>query len=243
MSHTVSRNPELDLEDPFNWRHDMWPGHTMTQDQFFDFCQKNRKIRFERSVEGEITIMAPTGAESGAQDLSVGAQLYYWARSDGTGKTFGSSTGCILPNGANRSPDVSWVSKERLASFTPAQMKKFLPLCPDVVIEILSPSDGLKRTLEKMDEHIENGDKLGWFINPRNQQAQEYRPGKEVQILEKSMTLFGRSGTAKVRTGSRIGVAAVKGGQWPVVSVYHWPLCREFVKKCLANLPRRGFIP
>ncbi len=192
MSQTISSIPRSDLEDSFFLpRHDFLPAHAMTQDQFFEFCQRNRKIRFERSAEGEITIMAPAGGEAGAQNLSVGAQLYFWASIDGTGKAFDSSTGFDLPSGATRSPDVSWVRKDRLAALTAEQLKKFLPLCPDVVIEILSPSDSLRRTLAKMEEFMENGARLGWFINPRNQQVHVFRPGKEVEILEKPMTLSG----------------------------------------------------
>ena len=169
----------------------MSPAVPMTQDQFFDFCQQNRKIRIERNAQGEIFIMAPSGGESSAQDLSVAAQLYNWARLDKTGKAFGSSAGFILPNAANRSPDASWVSLARLAEVTSEQMKKFIPLCPDFVAEVLSPTDSLKQTVAKMEEYMENGAKLGWLINPRRKQVHVYRPGQPVEILESPTSVSG----------------------------------------------------
>jgi Uma2 family endonuclease len=169
----------------------MLPAVPMTQQQFFDFCQQNRKQRIERTAQGELIIMPPSGGESGARNLSVGAQLYVWARHDGRGKAFDSSTGFILPNGANRSPDASWVLLTRLAELTPEQLKRFLPLCPDFLVEILSPTDSLRQTIEKMEEYIANGAQLGWLIDARQQQVHIYRPQQPAQILDKPLTLSG----------------------------------------------------
>ena len=116
----------------------------MTQDQFYAFCQQNPDWRFERSAQGELIIMAPTGGESSSSNASVTGQLYAWAIRDETGRVFDSSGGFILPSGANRSPDTSWVLKSRLALIPPEQLKKFVPLSPDFVVEMLSPSDSLK---------------------------------------------------------------------------------------------------
>ena len=164
---------------------------TMTQDQFFDFCQQNRDMRFERNAKGELIVMAPTGGESSAQNLSVAAQLYNWAASVKKGRAFDSSGGFILPNGVNRSPDASWISPEQLATITPEQMKKFLPVCPYFLVELISPSDCLKQTLEKMDEYIANGAKLGWLIIPEKKQVHVYRPGQPVQVIDNPKTLSG----------------------------------------------------
>jgi Uma2 family endonuclease len=192
MSQTAIATLPPDLEAPFSsFRLQMLPAVPMTQDQFFEFCQQNRKIRMERTAQGELIIMPPSGGESGAQNLSVGAQLFFWAKGRGTGKAFDSSTGFILPSGANRSPDASWVSTPQLAQISQEQMKKFLPVCPDFLVEVLSPSDSVGLTLEKMEEYIANGAKLGWFINPRNRQVRVYRPGQEVQVLEFPATLAG----------------------------------------------------
>jgi len=181
-----------DVEMPFSsFQLQMLPAVPMTQEQFFDFCQQNRKIRMERTAQGELLIMPPSGGETGAQNLSVSAQLYVWSRRDGTGKGFDSSTGFILPNGANRSADASWVSLARLAALSPEQLKKFLPFCPDFVVEILSPTDSLRKTIEKMAEYMANGACLGWLINPRNHQVHVYRPQQPAQLIESPKTLSG----------------------------------------------------
>lgn len=167
------------------------PAVPMTQDQFFELCQQNRKVRFERTAEGELIIMPPSGGGSGKRNLSVGAQLYNWAVMDGTGEAYDSSTGFILPNGANRSPDASWIIKSRLSLLTAEQQEKFMPLSPDVLVEILSPSDSLKQTQEKLEEYIDNGTRLGWLIDPKKKQVHVYRPGQPVDVLENPQSLSG----------------------------------------------------
>jgi Uma2 family endonuclease len=169
----------------------MAPAVPMSQDQFFDFCQQNRKLRIERTAQGELLIMPPAGGESSQQNLAIGAQLYVWSKRDGTGEAFDSSVGYILPNGANRSPDASWVAKRRLANVSPAQRKKFLPLCPDFAVEILSPSDDLRKTEEKMEEYLANGMQLGWLINPRVLRVHIYRRQQSMQIVETPASLAG----------------------------------------------------
>lgn len=192
MNSTMIQNFNPEVEPYFSsLRLKMAPAVPMTQEQFFDFCQQNRRIRFERTAKGELIVMPPAGGESSAQNLSVAAQLYFWTRQDGTGKAFDSSGGFILPNGANRSPDASWVLLSRLIGFSKEQLRKFLPLCPDFVVEVLSPSDSLQQTLEKMEEYMNNGAKLGWLINPRQNQVCVYRPGQQVQILENPTSLAG----------------------------------------------------
>jgi Uma2 family endonuclease len=169
----------------------MLPAVSMTQDQFFDFCQQNRKLRFERTAKGELIVMPPAGGESSVQNLSVAAQLYNWCKRVGVGKAFDSSGGFILPSGANRSPDASWISPEQLAVITPEQMKRFVPVCPFFLVELLSPSDSLKKTQEKMVEYIANGCKLGWMIVPDKKQVHVYRPDQPVQVLDNPQTVSG----------------------------------------------------
>lgn len=167
------------------------PVISMTQDQFFDLCQQNPEMRFERNAKGELIIMPPAGGESSAQNLSVASQLYAWVKRAGIGKAFDSSGGFILPNGANRSPDTSWISPEQLARITAEQMKKFLPVCPFFLVELISPSDSLKKTQEKMEEYMANGTMLGWLIIPEKKQIHVYRPGQPVQVLDNPQTLAG----------------------------------------------------
>jgi Uma2 family endonuclease len=167
------------------------PAVPMTQDQFFDFCQQNRDIRFERTAEGDLIIMSPTGGEGGIQDLSVAAQLYIWTTQVGKGKALGPSGGFILPNGATRSPDAAWITSEQWAGVPPKQRKKFLPLCPFFLIEMRSPSDSLKELQDKMDEYIANGCRLGWLIDPEPRQVHVYRPGGPPQVLDKPQSVSG----------------------------------------------------
>jgi Uma2 family endonuclease len=163
----------------------------MTQDQYFDFCQLNADKRFERTAEGELIIMPPSGGDSGVRDASVVGQLYAWWVPIGKGRVLGPSGGFILPNGANRAPDAAWVSPEQLATITPEQRRKFWPVCPFFLIEVLSPSDSLKKLQEKMEEYQANGCRLGWLIDPDKLQVHIYRPGQPVQVLDNPRTLAG----------------------------------------------------
>lgn len=167
------------------------PAIHMTADQFFEFCQINRDWRMERTVQGDILIMAPAGGEASSRNLELSAQLRNWAKRDGSGVAFDSSAGFTLPDGATRSPDAAWVRKARLKNLTAEQKQKFLPLCPDLVVELLSPSDRLSTAQDKMQEYLENGAQLGWLIDPKHRRVYVYRPGVDVQCLEDPETLPG----------------------------------------------------
>ena len=163
----------------------------LTEEQFFEFCQINRDLRIEQTAKGDLIIMPPTGGETGRRNFKLNIPFGIWEKQDGSGVTFDSSTGFILPNGAKRSPDVSWVKRSRLARLTPAEKKKFLPLCPDFVVELRSASDSVKELQDKMQEYIDNGAQLGWLIDPENKRVYVYRPHSEVECLENPSTLSG----------------------------------------------------
>ena len=163
----------------------------MTDDQFFQLCQNNRELRFERTANGDLIIMPPTGGETGNRNGRVNQQLFNWTDVDGTGIAFDSSTCFKLPNGADRSPDASWIKLERWNALSDEEKQKFPPICPDFVIELLSPSDSLKTTQEKMREYIDNGVRLGILINRKSRQVEIYRPGKEVEVLDSPATVLG----------------------------------------------------
>ena len=163
----------------------------LTDDQFFEFCQINRDLRIERTAEGDLVIMPPEGGETGHRSILLGMFLTQWALQDGTGVTFGSSTGFHLPNAAMRAPDAAWVRRSRLATLTTDQKQKFLPLCPDFVVEIRSPSDRLSLAQAKMQEYLDNGAQLGWLIDPLSRQVYVYRPNRPVERLENPATLAG----------------------------------------------------
>ena len=161
----------------------------LTDDQFFEFCQLNRDLRIERTAGGGITIMPPTGGDTSDRNSEINMQLRLWAKRDGTGATFDSSGGFVLPNDAILSPDASWVSRDRLAALTAEQRSKFLPLCPDFVIELRSPSDSLPALRNKMQEYIANGAQLGWLIDRREQQVSVFRPGSPVELLHRPQSV------------------------------------------------------
>jgi len=155
----------------------------LTDNQFYQLCRENPEVKFERNAAGELLIMPPTGGETGNYNSEINADFVIWNRQTQLGKVFDSSTCFKLPNGANRSPDVAWISKDRWDALTPEEQEKFPAIAPDFVLELMSPSDSLRETQAKMQEYIDNGVKLGWLINPKMRQVEIYRLGKQVEIL------------------------------------------------------------
>ncbi|NJL63361.1 MAG: Uma2 family endonuclease [Methylacidiphilales bacterium] len=163
----------------------------LTDDQFYQLCQNNPEIKFERNSNGEIVIMPPTGGGTGKRNIEIGADFVIWNRQAKLGVLFDSSTCFQLPSKANRSPDISWISNERWNTLTTEQQEKFPPIAPDFVLELMSPTDSLKETQAKMQEYISNGVKLGWLINRKLHQVEIYRLGKPVEILENPTQISG----------------------------------------------------
>ncbi|MBL1211688.1 Uma2 family endonuclease, partial [Geminocystis sp. GBBB08] len=147
----------------------------LTEEQFFKLCINNRDFRFERNSKGDLVIMSPTGGETGNRNAGIVGQLWVWNNGKKLGKVFDSSTGFKLPLGGVRSPDASWIPLEKWDNLTSQEKQKFLPLSPDFVIELLSPTDNLIETQKKMLEYLENGTKLGWLINRKTRQVEIYR--------------------------------------------------------------------
>lgn len=169
----------------------MRPVFEMTDEKFFEFCQLNRDLRIERTAEGDLVIMPPAGGETGSRNAEVTTQLRIWARRDGTGVAFDSSTGYNLPNGATRAPDASWVRRSRLQNLTARQKQRFLPLCPDFVIELRSPSDRLSDVKDKMQEYLDNGAELGWLLDPSSRRVYVYRPDSPIEVLDNPHQISG----------------------------------------------------
>ena len=163
----------------------------ITDEQFYQLCRVNPDLKFERNAQGEIIIMPPTGGETGNRNAEIGADFVIWNRQAELGVCFDSSTCFKLPNGANRSPDVAWILRERWDSLTPKQQEKFPPICPDFVLELMSPSDNLKDTRAKMREYLDSGARLGWLINCQNKQVEIYRQNQEVEVLQSPIALSG----------------------------------------------------
>ncbi|MFM6452451.1 MAG: Uma2 family endonuclease, partial [Planktothrix sp.] len=163
----------------------------LTEDQFYELCQKNQDLKFERNRSGVLTIMSPTGGETSHRNFNIAVELGIWNKQTKLGIAFDSSGGFKLPNGADRSPDVSWIRSDRWFSLTPQQRERFVPLCPDFVVELRSSSDSLKSLQDKMNEYRDNGAKLGWLIDPKHKRVEIYRPQQDVEILENPTTLSG----------------------------------------------------
>lgn len=168
-------------------------GLRITDEQFWQLCDRHQDLQFERTAEGELIIMSPTGGLTSDRNSDINFQLRLWNRNSKLGKVFESSGGFKLPNGANRSPDGAWVELSRWNSLTRQQQEQFVPLCPDFVVELRSPSDSLKAIQNKMQEYLDNGAKLGWLIDPQRQVVEIYRPSRQVEILQSPNTVSGEN--------------------------------------------------
>lgn len=182
MTHVQLRDGELLIPD-------------MTDDEFLEFCVQNRDRRIERTADGKVIVMSATGGETGNQNSEITFQLVGWAKRDGRGMAFDSSTGFRLPNSAIRCPDAAWVSRLKTASLTNEQRKRFLPLCPDFVIELISPTDRPRQVKLKMSEYVANGCQLGWLIDPAAQRVIIYRSAGQ-ETFEKPAQLVGEGPVA-----------------------------------------------
>lgn len=167
------------------------PKGPMNEAEFFAFCTANPELQIERTAHGEVVVMSPTGWESGRRNALLIAALVRWSQANGSGAVTDSSTGFHMPNGATRSPDAAWVRRTRLARFTQAEKRTFLPLCPDFVVELRSETDRREDLLAKMEEYMANGAQLGWLIDPLEQAVTIYRPGAAPVRLEHPATITG----------------------------------------------------
>jgi Uma2 family endonuclease len=174
-------NPSITIPTTFKVSHE----------QFQQLASVNQDLRLERTATGELIIMPPTGSDTGKRNIDIEGQLWLWNRKSRLGIVFDSSTGFHLPNGADRSPDASWVKLERWESLTPQEQEGFAPLCPDFVIELRSPSDNIETLRAKMREYMENQARLGWLIDPKNRKVEIYRQGRDVEALDNPITLSG----------------------------------------------------
>ena len=163
----------------------------VSDEEFADLCRLNPELQLERTSEGDLVIMAPTGGKTGRRNAKLTVALGVWAEKDGTGQSFDSSTLFTLPNTAKRSPDVAWVRNERWNALSPQEQEQFPPLCPDFVVELRSRTDSLTTLKEKMDEYISNGAELGWLIDPLERRIHVYRPQVTTEVLENPKEVSG----------------------------------------------------
>jgi Uma2 family endonuclease len=165
------------------------PTFDLSEDQFEQICNHNRDLKFERTARGGLVIMALTGGETGRRNIKLSARLENWNEQSQLGVAFDSSTGFRLPNGAIRSPDAAWVSQSRWEALTPTQRQKWVPLCPDFLVELKSTSDDIEDLRLKMQEYVENGLPLGWLIDPETQIVEIYQADGAVDSLNNPTNL------------------------------------------------------
>lgn len=163
----------------------------LNDERFYQLCRDNPEIKFERTAEGELVVMAPTGGETGRQNAEIVADFVLWNRQTKLGVCFDSSTGFKLPNGADRSPDIAWIHRERWDALTAEQKEKFPPIAPDFVLELLSPTDDLSAAQAKMREYMDNQVRLGWLIDRKTHRVEVYRQVRAVEVLDAPDTLSG----------------------------------------------------
>jgi len=165
----------------------------MNDEQFYQLCRNNPDLKFELNHKGELIIMSPTGGETGIINAEINAEFGIWNRQKKLGKVFDSSTCFKLPNKTKYSPDVAWIKLERWNQLTLEEREKFPPIAPDFVLELMSPTDTLINTQNKMVEYMNNGVKLGWLIDRKSKIVEVYRQGKEKEILNHPESLSGEN--------------------------------------------------
>ncbi len=164
----------------------------LSDKQLARLCTLNDALQIERTREGDLVIMPPAFPEGDRQNTEVTGQLFIWARTDGTGISFGPTAGFTLSNGAMRAPDASWILRSRWESLSEAQrLRRFSRICPDFVVEVRSATDRLSVLQAKMQEYLDSGARLGWLIDPVQRQVYVYRPDAAVERLNNPRTLAG----------------------------------------------------
>ena len=160
------------------------PPVAMSDEELLRFSRQNRTYRIERNARGELEIMSPSGGDGSRWESRVIRELDFWAEENG-GASFSSNGGFHLPDGSVLSADAAFVSGVRWHSLNKADRRRFPPLCPDFVIEILSASDSRPVLEAKMQAWMDNGAQLAWMIDPYRATLSIYRPGLAVEVLER----------------------------------------------------------
>ena len=153
----------------------------LSDEEFYQFCADNRDWRIERDAKHQIFFIPPTNSETGKSNNELSRQLANWNVETGLGETFDSSAGFTLATGAMLSPDASWIARARWAALGPDDRRGFARICPDFVVELLSPTDRLTDTMRKMEHWLEAGARLGWLIAPATESVYIFEPGQPVR--------------------------------------------------------------
>jgi Uma2 family endonuclease len=145
----------------------------LTPEQFERVCAANPEAVLELTADGRMIVMTPIGSETSSRNSRLVMRLLLWADRQGGWKVFDSSGGFRLPDGSVLSPDAALVSLERWRALSAEQRRGFAPLCPDLVVELASPSDqgprGISALRRKLAAYQANGAQLGWLLLPQEQ--------------------------------------------------------------------------
>lgn len=167
------------------------PGEDLDEAAFYSFCENNQDLRIERDSQGKINIMPPTNSETGRQNAELMLEIGIWNRLTKLGYAFDSSTMFKLPNGAERSPDLSWIRKDRWEALSSDQRQKFAPIMPDFVVELRSGEQSLTELRDKMEEYFTCGAQLGWLIDPKSRRTYIYTANGDIQTISFDQLLSG----------------------------------------------------
>ena len=184
---TLTTSPATTLRLPHELR--------LTPEQFELVCAENREAVLELAADGRVIALTPTGSETGSRNGELFFQLKLYAKLSGDWKAFDSSTGFRLPDGSVVSPDASLLRLERWQALSPEERRSFSPLCPDLVVELASPSDegprGLSALRQKMAAYQANGARLGWLLIPQDQAVEVWPASGAPQRLVSADLLEG----------------------------------------------------
>lgn len=181
--------PPAGARPPYRFR----PQTPMSDEDLMRFCAAHDIARVERDATGEIIVMSPAGNRTGRRNAAIIAALDTWAREDGRGYVFDSSTGFTLPDSSLRSPDAAWIDRTRWDALSEAEKNRFSPICPDFVIELRSPTDALHDLEQKMNLWIANGAKLAWLIDPERQTVHTFHPTRIRTLHQAPTTIHGEA--------------------------------------------------
>ncbi len=163
----------------------------MDDDALLEFCAANDSLRIERNPAGELIVTTPAGGKTSNREGYLSRELDLWTEHDGRGIAFNANGGFSLPDGSVRAADAAWLSLKKWNSLSVEEQSRFVPFCPEFVVELRSPSDSLSELETKMAAWLANGAQLAWLIDPQRKLAVIYRPGQEPETLLQPETLLG----------------------------------------------------
>jgi Uma2 family endonuclease len=137
-----------------------------TNEELMRLAADNPGYRFERGADGRL-LVSPTGGESGTRNSRLSFAIELWNRALAEpGLCFDSSTGFALSDGSVISPDAAWVAARRWRALTQKERDGFVPLVPDVVVEIVSKTDTPGVTRAKLERCQALGARYVLLLDP-----------------------------------------------------------------------------